>query len=150
MHTAANLLDANFRAPSLSYSMLCRLTSILTRNHQDLLMMFRMMVFNVAIENQDDHGKNFSFLMDDLGEWRLSPAYDLMHSIVDANEHTTSVAGKGKDITKEDILKVADDAGIGRSDANAIIDRIFEVASNSSYYADQVGLKDIYPQKHPN
>lgn len=39
--------------------------------------MFRRMVFNVVIRNQDDHTKNISFLMDKNGKWNLSPAYDI-------------------------------------------------------------------------
>lgn len=39
--------------------------------------MFRRMVFNVVARNQDDHTKNISFLMDESGSWRLSPAYDM-------------------------------------------------------------------------
>ena len=39
--------------------------------------MFRRMVFNVVVRNQDDHTKNISFLMDRGGKWRLSPAYDM-------------------------------------------------------------------------
>ena len=39
--------------------------------------MFRRMVFNVVVRNQDDHTKNISFLMDRDGKWRLSPAYDM-------------------------------------------------------------------------
>lgn len=39
--------------------------------------MFRRMVFNVVIRNQDDHTKNISFLMEKDGKWRLSPAYDM-------------------------------------------------------------------------
>ncbi|MCM1170233.1 MAG: type II toxin-antitoxin system HipA family toxin, partial [Bacteroides sp.] len=39
--------------------------------------MFRRMVFNVVIRNQDDHTKNISFLMDKNGKWSLSPAYDM-------------------------------------------------------------------------
>ncbi|MDX8404688.1 MAG: type II toxin-antitoxin system HipA family toxin [Mariprofundus sp.] len=107
MHSVANLIDANFREPALDYQDLCKVTSILTKNHQDLLMMFRMMVFNVAIQNQDDHVKNFSFLMDDSGEWRLSPAYDLTQSILIHNQHATSVMGRGNKITTGDMLELA-------------------------------------------
>ena len=39
--------------------------------------MFRRMVFNVVLRNQDDHTKNISFLMDSDGKWNLSPAYDI-------------------------------------------------------------------------
>ena len=38
---------------------------------------FRRMVFNILANNTDDHNKNFSFLMDEKGHWRLAPAYDL-------------------------------------------------------------------------
>lgn len=97
-------------------------------------MMYRMMVFNVAIKNQDDHVKNFSFLMDDTGEWRLSPAYDLTQSILASNEHSTSVAGKGGDILRQDMLKVANGAGITASEANEIIDRVYDVVADALTY----------------
>jgi len=40
---------------------------------------FRRLVFNVLANNTDDHHKNFSFLMDKKGSWRLSPAYDMTY-----------------------------------------------------------------------
>ena len=40
---------------------------------------FRRMVFNILANNTDDHNKNFSFLMDEKGRWRLSPAYDMTY-----------------------------------------------------------------------
>jgi serine/threonine-protein kinase HipA len=136
MHTAGNLIDANFREPALDYKGLCKVTSTLTRNHQDLLMMFRIMVFNVAIQNQDDHVKNFSFLMDDSGDWRLAPAYDLTQSILTHNQHSTSVMGKGNGITAGDMLELASETGIESSDAKAIIDQVYEVVNNGSNYTD--------------
>ena len=41
---------------------------------------FRRTVFNLVARNQDDHVKNISFLMDRKGEWRLSPAYDIIYA----------------------------------------------------------------------
>ena len=127
VHTAGNLIDADFRSPSLDYESLIKLTRILTRNESDVLLMFRLMVFNVAIQNQDDHAKNFSFIMDDHGEWRLSPAYDLTRSIVPSNQHATSVNGKGAGISKNDMLAVADKSAINQSDALEIISHVFGV-----------------------
>jgi len=43
-----------------------------------------------------DHSKNFPFLMDKQGEWRLAPAYDLTCSAGIHGEHTTFVAGEGE------------------------------------------------------
>jgi len=129
MQSAGNLVDADFQQPSVGYLDLCRLTYDLTQNYSDMLMMYRMMVFNVLAHNRDDHVKNFAFLMDGSGEWRLAPAYDLTRSEGPGGEHTTDVAGKGKDISHADMLKVADMAGIDASTANEILDQVEEAVS---------------------
>lgn len=122
MISAAALLEVDFRAPSLDYNELIKLTRVLTKNDEDILEMFRRMVFNVLIDNQDDHAKNFSFVYDDSTKtYRLSPAYDITPGRTYYGEHTTSVRGKGKDITDEDMLKVAINNKIDLNDAKAII-----------------------------
>jgi len=140
MHTVGNLVDANFREPSLDYSMLCKLTSILTGNHDDVLMMYRIMVFNIAIKNQDDHAKNFSFLMDDNGKWRIAPAYDITRSITASNEHSTSVNGKGFNISSKDMLRIASDIGISDVEAQDIIDVVYAVTADSIDYMERAGI----------
>ena len=40
--------------------------------------MFRRMAFGVVARNQDDHTRNFAFLMDRDVVWRLSPAFDVV------------------------------------------------------------------------
>ena len=57
--------------------------------------------------------KNFSFLYDDAKKaWCLSPAYDLTYSFSLNGEHATTIDGEGKEPTLENILKVAENAGI--------------------------------------
>ncbi len=108
MISVAALLEVDFRAPTLDYSTLIKLTKILTNNEDDVYQMYKRMVFNVLINNQDDHAKNFAFIFDENNNsYRLSPAYDLVRSKTYCNEHMTSVNGKGKDITVDDMLKVA-------------------------------------------
>ncbi len=74
---------------------------------------FRRMAFNVAARNCDDHTKNHSFLLDgpDAG-WRLSPAYDVTYAYNPTGEwtyqHLMGVGGKFRDITRDDLLAVAD------------------------------------------
>ncbi len=41
---------------------------------------FRRMVFNVMAVNNDDHTKNFAFLLHEGGRWALAPAYDVTHA----------------------------------------------------------------------
>lgn len=38
------------------------------------------MVFNVLAVNNDDHTKNFLFLLREGGRWELAPAYDITHA----------------------------------------------------------------------
>lgn len=40
--------------------------------------LFRRMVFNILIDNTDDHEKNHVLLMNDRGEYELSPAFDVL------------------------------------------------------------------------
>jgi serine/threonine-protein kinase HipA len=42
--------------------------------------LFRRMVFNILIDNTDDHEKNHALLMNDALEYELSPAYDILPS----------------------------------------------------------------------
>lgn len=122
MISAAALLEVDFRAPSLDYNDLIKLTRILTKNDEDVIEMYKRMVFNVLIDNQDDHAKNFSFLYDDTNKmYRLSPAYDITPGKTYYGEHTTSVNGKGKNITDEDMLKVAINNKIDLNTAKNII-----------------------------
>ncbi len=121
VHTisAAGLLNANYREPSLDYESLLNATFHLTRNMGEVIKLFRIMVFNVVIKNKDDHAKNFSFqYVDD--EWKLAPAYDLLPSSGFNGEHTTSVNGNGNP-TRNDLLTVASRVGISSDVASAIL-----------------------------
>lgn len=42
--------------------------------------LFRRMVFNILIDNTDDHEKNHALLMTDRGEYELAPAFDVLPS----------------------------------------------------------------------
>lgn len=42
--------------------------------------LFKLLVFNFLFSNGDAHFKNFSFLETPMGDYRLSPAYDLLNS----------------------------------------------------------------------
>ena len=73
------------------------------------------MCFNILTHNRDDHTKNFTFLYTPDEGWRLSPAYDLTYSDTYWGEQTTSVAGKGKNISDTDLVKTGTDAGIPKT-----------------------------------
>ena len=132
MVSAAALLECDFRAPVLNYNDLIKLTRILTEDNEEVAEMYRRMVFNVLIDNQDDHAKNFSFLFDAANKvYRLSPAYDITPGRTYFGEHTASVNGKGKGITDQDMLLVAKNNRLNMDEAKAIIQKCKNVLEES-------------------
>ena len=122
MHTAAGLLNADFRIPSLDYKTLVETTLFLTHDTQEAEKMFRLMVFNVIGNNKDDHAKNFSFIYED-GRWQVSPAYDLVPSEGFNGQHTTTVLGRGLP-TEKDMLELAKQTGLDLKHAEQIIEQV--------------------------
>jgi serine/threonine-protein kinase HipA len=124
IHTvsAAGLLNADYRVPSLDYGDLLQLCHILTKNMEEVYALFRQMVFNIAIKNRDDHAKNFSFQLIN-GKWKLSPAYDLLPSSGFNGFHTTTINNSGEPTTT-DILAVATKVGLNKQRAIEIIQEI--------------------------
>ena len=126
IHTVstAGLLNADYRVPSLDYLELLKLCHILTKNMEEVYSLFRLMVFNVAIKNRDDHAKNFSFQLIN-GEWKLSPAYDILPSNGFNGFHTTTVNNNGEPTTG-DMMAVAEKIGLNKLRVNDIIQKVIE------------------------
>lgn len=140
LHTAAGLLHADFRAPSLDYKDLCELTMHLTRNMAEVEKMFRLAVFNVLGHNRDDHGKNFSFLMDARGQWRMSPAYDLIYSSGPRGEQSTMVMGEGRAPAISHLMALAGEASIAPGQAREIIEECRSALSQWQVLAKNAGV----------
>jgi serine/threonine-protein kinase HipA len=118
MHTVAGILHSNFRTPSLDYEDLLTLTWGLTKDVREVEKMYRLAVFNVLAHNRDDHAKNFSFLMDENGQWKNSPAYDLTFSNGPGGEQSTTVMGEGRKPKEKQLVKL----GLGTGLSNEIVD----------------------------
>ncbi len=104
--------------------------------------MFRRMVFNVVVRNQDDHTKNISFLMNDDGRWQLSPAYDMCYAYNPHGgwtaTHQMSINGKYDGITRDDLVAFAHQNNI--KDAISTIDQICETSSRWPQLAKECGV----------
>ena len=122
---------------SYSYEQVFQTMRTLRLTYPEAEEMFRRMVFNVIATNYDDHTKNFSFILKKDENWRLAPAYDLCFAY-DANnqwvnQQTLSVNGKRLDITKEDLMSIAQANNIKKG--KRIIDEINDVARSWPNYA---------------
>jgi serine/threonine-protein kinase HipA len=119
MVSVGGLLECSYRIPCLDYSSIIKLTGILTHQRKDdLEQIYRVMCFNFAAHNTDDHAKNFAFLFNDANQqWQLSPAYDLIYADSYGDEHMTALFGEGVHPAQADYEKAADLAGISRKKA---------------------------------
>ena len=140
MHTVSGLIHSNFRFPSLDYEDLLSLTMALTKDIREVEKMFRLAVFNVMAHNRDDHAKNFSFLMNEFGEWKLSPAYDLTYSNGPGGEQSTMVMGEGRNITIEHLIKLGLEAKISKELIDQIIEKTRNSLSKWNYLANIYGI----------
>ena len=132
MQTLCGIAHYDYRNPrSYSYEQAFNVMRALRLPYSQAQEMYRRMVFNVVIRNQDDHTKNISFLMDRQGKWRLSPAYDMGFAYNPKGGwtalHQMSINGKFDGITRQDLLEFARRNNI--KDAAEIIDRIAEESS---------------------
>lgn len=132
MQTLCGMAHYDYRNPrSYSYEQVFNVMRALRLPYSQAQEMYRRMVFNVVIRNQDDHTKNISFLMDRQGKWTLSPAYDMGFAYNPKGgwtaQHQMSINGKFDDITRQDLLEFAKRNNI--KEATEIIDRIAEVSS---------------------
>ncbi|OWK97044.1 phosphatidylinositol kinase [Kaistella haifensis DSM 19056] len=140
MHSVSGLIHSNFRFPSHDYEDLLALTNVLTKDIREVEKMFRLAVFNVMAHNRDDHAKNFSFLMDEFGEWKLSPAYDLTFSNGPGGEQSTMVMGEGRNITKKHLEKLGLEAKLSKELINEVIRKTGNSLNNWKMLAKVYGV----------
>jgi serine/threonine-protein kinase HipA len=106
---------------------------------------FRRLVFNILANNTDDHHKNFTFIMNRQGLWRLSPAYDLTYifdtgGYLPNKEHCLMIGGKVQDISFEDILSFAGENGIRIPES--IIRKVASAVSSFRTLAQKNGVRE--------
>ena len=142
------------------YMHLFFLCETLNLPYEDKENLFRRMVFNHVAGVTDDHNKNFSFIMDESGTWRLSPAYDVMFTANiwengSASVHALGLAGKRSHVTFKDLVEFGEDYGIKKPEK--IVKEVYASVSQfrercHKYNVDEfwinrieMTLKEIHP-----
>lgn len=143
MQTLCGLAHYDFRQQhTYSYEQAFDVMRGLRLSYAEAQEMFRRMVFNVVVRNQDDHTKNISFLMNEQGHWYLSPAYDMGYAYNPKGNwtatHQMSVNGKFDNITRQDLMTCATNNNI--KNAAEIIDQVCDVAAHWSTIARECGV----------
>ncbi len=132
MQTLCGIAHYDYRMPRVfSYEQAFNIMRGLHLSYSEAQEMFRRLVFNVIVRNQDDHTKNISFLMDRTGKWRLSPAYDMGFAYNPkggwTSQHQMSINGKFDNLTRWDLLEFAHRNNI--KEGQEIIDNIVDKVS---------------------
>lgn len=128
----------------LEYGELMNLARSLCQSESAVEELFIRAVFNVAVGNEDDHGRNHSFLMGPGGTWRPSPAYDITfasHPLA-TNLRSASVMGFSSRVSPVQLRALGKSQAIRRIDER--IERVLSAIRRWPEFAAQSGL----PERH--
>ena len=142
MQTLGAMAHLDYNQPaSSSYEQAIQVMRRLDLPRADLEQQVRRAFFNVIARNQDDHVKNITFLMDQAGVWRLSPAYDVTYAYdpqgMWTQRHQMSLNGKREGLEREDLLAFAAYCGIKSGAGKQMLADVLGAVSQWEIFAEQ-------------
>jgi serine/threonine-protein kinase HipA len=143
MQTLCALAGVDFRLRGANdYAQLLACAEQLGLSEEAKIEIFRRATLNVAAMNCDDHSKNFAFLLPSNGRWELAPAYDVTFAYNPHgewnNQHLMAVNGRFSEITRADLMALADRFAIPR--AASTITAVLDVVDSWPEFATHAGL----------
>jgi serine/threonine-protein kinase HipA len=102
--------------------------------------LFRRMVFNILLDNTDDHEKNHALLVNDAGQFELSPAYDVLPSGQALGYQQMRVGTDGASATLENALSMCSQFGLKPKQAIEQLTRVSQVISGWKDHFQTVGV----------
>ena len=141
LHALAHY-DCN-KAGAYSYEQAFAIMREMRLSKSAALEQYKRMLFNVFARNQNDHTKNIAFLMNEKGQWKLSPAFNLTYSY-DAtstrmHQHQMCINGKRDNFTLEDLITVGESISLRKPER--VIDEVKQAVSQWPTFAKRAGLK---------
>ncbi|MEI6025817.1 MAG: HipA domain-containing protein [Betaproteobacteria bacterium] len=103
--------------------------------------LFRRMVFNILIDNTDDHEKNHALLMTDRGEYELSPAFDVLPTGHALGYQQMRVGADMADSTLANALSEHGQFGLKRDEAESQVRRVAAVVSGWKAHFAAAGVR---------
>ncbi len=107
--------------------------------------LFLLLVFNYLFSNGDAHFKNFSLIETPLGEFRLSPAYDLLNTRIHIEDSDFALEDKllpknsAKGGVRVQFSLLADKAGLSKKQKDEIFNKLLSNSEKieASYLNDK-------------
>jgi len=112
-------------------------------NQHDARELFRRMVFNILIDNTDDHEKNHALLVVNPygnGRLRLAPAYDVLPTNSGQGYQEFICGTAGRDSTLENAMTQCQAFGLHPTEAAAEISRVIAVVATWKAHFAQIGV----------
>lgn len=108
----------------------------------DMHELFRRMVFNILIDNNDDHEKNHVLLMNDDGTYSLSPAFDVLPTGQGLGFQQMRVGKDGAASTIRNALSEHAQFDLTRQEASTIVSEVSCVVNDWSAHFKQCGVSN--------
>jgi len=148
--TAIRAATASGNEPEVGYPELAR---ILRRvgitqddiNQRDARELFRRMVFNILVDNTDDHEKNHSLLVaNPLGHGRLklAPAYDVLPTNSGQGYQEFICGANGRESTLENAMSQCDAFGLLPTEAAAEVAAVIDVVNTWQEHFARAGVSE--------
>lgn len=125
------------------YQLLCKHSTTI---EQDLQQLLALMLFNRAINNTDDHERNFSLINKGEG-YQLAPAYDLVPSVATGQYHAAGFAYQPYPPRPSETAKLGKIFGLSKTTVKHITEQITEAIKNWHRYAEQAGVNETDTQR---
>ena len=108
---------------------------------QQQAQLFKRMVFNILIDNTDDHEKNHALIRTDLGHYRLSPAFDVLPAAQGLGYQQMRVGINGHDSSIENALSEVAAFGLKLSEAKETVGDIQKIVKTWPQHFANCGVK---------
>lgn len=107
--------------------------------------LFRRMIFNIFMDNTDDHEKNHALLREADGSWSLSPAFDIVPSMSGLGYQAMVVGREGTSSTLDNAMSSVGAFGLKLREAKTIVREVAKVASewHREFKAGSVSIADL-------
>jgi serine/threonine-protein kinase HipA len=113
-------------------------------NQRDARELFRRMVFNILIDNTDDHEKNHSLMVAapfSHGRVKLAPAYDVLPTNSGQGYQEFICGTHGRDSTLDNAMSQCDAFGLLPAEAAGEVAKVIEVVSTWRQHFAGAGVK---------
>lgn len=151
--TAIRAATASGTEPEMGYPELARILRRIgitqdNASQRDARELFRRMVFNILIDNTDDHEKNHSLLVVNPfgnGRLKLAPAYDVVPTNSGQGYQEFICGAQGRDSTLENAMSQCEAFGLRPAEAATEVAAVIDAVNGWRDHFEQAGvsLRDV-------